>query len=116
MTPDTIAKLKSRLEQQREELTRSLALHDEALRETHVITDIAGGDRAAEIEEAEVESIIVESEELLLAKIDHALGRIGQGTYGICEGCGGEIAEARLDAKPSVSLCVACQEAKEESS
>jgi len=33
--------------------------------------------------------------------------------YGECAGCGGTIPIARLRAKPSVSLCVACQEKKE---
>lgn len=113
MNTETIAKFKARLEAQREDLKRTLEFHDESLRGVHTIADIAGPDRAAEVEELDLESRIVESEELLMSKIDHALGRIDRGTYGACESCGAEIPEARLDAKPSVSLCVNCQEAKE---
>ena len=113
MNPETIAKFKARLEAQREDLKRTLEFHDEELRDVHTIGDIAGPDRAAEVEELDVGARILESEELLMSKIDHALDRIGRGTYGICEGCGAKIPDARLEAKPSVSLCVHCQETKE---
>ena len=72
-----------------------------------------GGDRASELETMEVDASIADSEENLARKIEHALERIESGQYGICEGCGGPIPEARLDAKPSVSLCVECQEERE---
>ena len=49
----------------------------------------------------------------LLEKIDLALERIEAGTYGVCMSCRGEIPPARLEVKPSVSLCVKCQEMKE---
>lgn len=113
MTPDTIELYRQRLLAQREDLRRNLETHGDELREAHATVDIAGGDRAAEWDDAAVESRVIESEELLLAKVDHALGRIDRGTYGLCEECGGDIPEARLEAKPSVSLCVDCQEAKE---
>lgn len=37
-----------------------------------------------------------------------ALDRIDRGGYGICESCGADIAEARLVALPTASLCVDC--------
>ena len=61
----------------------------------------------------EVESAIIESDENLLEKINLALSRLDDGTYGICAECEGEIPLERLEAKPAVSLCTACQEAKE---
>jgi DnaK suppressor protein len=61
----------------------------------------------------EVENEILESEEHLLEKISTALERIVAGTYGQCAGCGGTIPLARLEAKPSVSLCLDCQSMKE---
>jgi DnaK suppressor protein len=42
----------------------------------------------------------------LLAKIDRALGRIDEGTYGICERCGKPIEKARIKALPYVDLCI----------
>ncbi len=44
-----------------------------------------------------------------LEKIDHALARIEDGTYGTCEGCGVAIPAARLEVMPSATLCVECQ-------
>lgn len=41
-------------------------------------------------------------------RIEAALERIAEGTYGICVGCGDEISEARLDALPETPLCRAC--------
>ena len=56
---------------------------------------------------------IREREERLLAKIDRMLEKIGQGTYGECEGCGDEIGVKRLVARPVASLCIACKEDQE---
>ncbi|HEX8771295.1 MAG TPA: TraR/DksA C4-type zinc finger protein [Acidimicrobiales bacterium] len=42
-------------------------------------------------------------------EIDHALGKIDAGTYGICEQCGQPIPKARLKALPYATLCVACK-------
>jgi DnaK suppressor protein len=42
----------------------------------------------------------------LLGKIDRALGRMGDGTYGICSRCGKPIEKARLKALPYVDLCI----------
>jgi len=43
-----------------------------------------------------------------LDDIDHALSRVGAGTYGICIGCGAAIGSARLGARPYASHCIAC--------
>jgi len=43
-----------------------------------------------------------------LDDIDHALSRIGAGTYGICIGCGSAIGSARLGARPYASQCITC--------
>lgn len=42
-------------------------------------------------------------------EIDHAIAKIGAGTYGRCEGCGHPIPKARLKALPHARLCVACK-------
>jgi DnaK suppressor protein len=44
-----------------------------------------------------------------LRQVDAALGRIADGSYGLCAGCGEAIAPARLLAEPSAALCLACQ-------
>ncbi len=48
-----------------------------------------------------------------LKKINQALERIEQGTYGLCEDCNGEISYERLLARPTAELCIACKEEAE---
>ena len=48
-----------------------------------------------------------------LDKIDTALQRLGEGTYGDCVECGAEIAEPRLRALPFAVRCKDCEEARE---
>lgn len=38
-----------------------------------------------------------------------ALDRVATGTYGGCVGCGKQVPEGRLDARPEAARCVACQ-------
>ncbi len=52
-------------------------------------------------------------ERLLLLKIDEALGRIGDGTFGTCLECEENIEPRRLEARPVSTLCIACKEAEE---
>lgn len=49
-------------------------------------------------------------EEYNLKKIDDALGRIKDGTYGKCELCGNQISEERLEIVPAARLCIKCEE------
>jgi DnaK suppressor protein len=44
-----------------------------------------------------------------IADIEHALNKIGDGTYGICDDCGKPIAAERLKAVPQASLCLECK-------
>jgi DnaK suppressor protein len=55
-----------------------------------------------------------ERERHLLKKIDAALDRINNGTFGICEQCGDDISLARLEARPVSTLCITCKTAQEE--
>jgi DnaK suppressor protein len=52
-------------------------------------------------------------ETTLLKKIDKALGKIEEKTYGECESCGEEIALARLEARPVAELCIDCKTEQE---
>lgn len=46
-----------------------------------------------------------------IADIDHALEKIDEGSYGICDRCGEVIPAARLSALPASALCVGCASA-----
>jgi DnaK suppressor protein len=56
---------------------------------------------------------IRDRERKLLGKIDAAVARIEDGTYGRCEECGEEIGIERLKARPVTTLCIACKSAQE---
>lgn len=61
---------------------------------------------------------IRDRERKLLSKIDEAIARIDDGSYGICEDCGEEIGQKRLEARPVTTLCIDCktlQETREKS-
>ena len=60
-----------------------------------------------------VEDRITADHEKLLRKIDFALLRLEDGTYQQCANCEKKIPLERLRAKPSASLCLACQELKD---
>ncbi len=49
---------------------------------------------------------LLESERILLSKIDAALERVEKGTYGICLGTGRPIGKARLEARPWTRYCI----------
>jgi DnaK suppressor protein len=61
----------------------------------------------------EMDFALMEMKAQTLIRIDEALLRVGQGTYGTCDECGTDIAEARLKAVPFALLCRDCQEREE---
>lgn len=52
-------------------------------------------------------------EALYLKKLDEALRRISEGSFGECESCGEDIEVRRLEARPTATLCVSCKEEQE---
>ena len=52
-------------------------------------------------------------EKFLMDKIELALKKIDDGSYGICEECEEMIALKRLQARPEAPLCIQCKEAQE---
>lgn len=48
-----------------------------------------------------------------LRRIDKAIERLRENTYGSCAECGQQIAPKRLMADPAITLCIVCQEAAE---
>lgn len=49
-----------------------------------------------------------------LLKIDEALRKLSEGTYGMCEDCGEEISKKRLQILPFAIYCTDCQERREQ--
>jgi RNA polymerase-binding transcription factor DksA len=49
---------------------------------------------------------ILERVEAELVDVEHALRRLDEGTYGLCEACGKPISDDRLEAQPAARFCV----------
>jgi DnaK suppressor protein len=61
----------------------------------------------------DIEFALIQMKSETLTKIDAALRRLSEGTYGDCFECGAEIAQARLRALPFAVRCKDCEEARE---
>ena len=70
-------------------------------------------DSASETVDREIEQSLEDNAEHLLGRIDAALGRIDEGTYGRCERCGEAIGEERLEALPYATRCIECKRLEE---
>ena len=77
----------------------------------------AGGGDEADIASLEIGQSALQKigkrESTLLKKIDKALAKCEEGTIGICEECGEDIAFARLMARPVAQLCIDCKTEQE---
>ena len=70
-------------------------------------------DLASEENERELSTMLSERERLKVGQIDDALRRIASLKYGLCEMCGLEVTEERLNAMPFTRLCCDCQQEQE---
>jgi DnaK suppressor protein len=66
------------------------------------------GDAGTAMFTQELNSTLLEHEEFVMTEIADALGRIEDGTYGVCENCEKKIPEGRLEIVPYSRFCVAC--------
>jgi DnaK suppressor protein len=79
--------------------------------ENHVLPDIA--DRASSETDRSLELRTRDRQRKLISKIDAALKRIEDGSYGYCEETGDPISLKRLDARPIATLSIEAQERHE---
>ncbi|MDQ6958189.1 MAG: RNA polymerase-binding protein DksA [Mariprofundaceae bacterium] len=56
---------------------------------------------------------IRDRERKLIKKIDQAINRIKDGSFGACDSCGGSISVKRLQARPVTTLCIDCKTSQE---
>jgi DnaK suppressor protein len=120
MDPDVA---RQRLDEERVRLEDTRAtFDDEHLRdesEDDSISELSSIDQhpadiGSETFEREKDLSILEQVESELADVEHALRRLEDGTYGICEACGQPIDEARLEALPAARFCLKDQAAAEQ--
>ena len=93
-------------------------LMEEVDRTVHHMQDEAANfpdpnDRATQESEFGLELRTRDRERKLLRKIDSALARIEDGSYGFCDETGEEIGLKRLEARPVATLCLEAQERRE---
>ena len=91
--------------------TNNEALYNGSLDDNSVSADIV--DQASSYTDKNVEMKAINRQIKLISKIDQALTRIKDGTYGFCAETGEPIGLKRLMARPVAELCIAAQEKHE---
>jgi DnaK suppressor protein len=99
--------LKELLEKQLKDLQSDLARNLAQPMSTPALADI--NDQASFETERSFEIRIKDRERKLIGKVQEALKKISDGTYGICVSCGESIGVKRLQARPVTDLCINCK-------
>ena len=108
-----LAKVREHLEEMKAKLLSEIDSELKAEREANKDEGMDTYDLASEERDREINFILSDRERMKIKQIDDALERIGEGSYGVCESCGLEIAEERLEALPFTRLCRDCQQDQE---
>ena len=113
MCPKHLAFFKKKLQDWKTDLKRTSneAIYNSALDDNSTSADIV--DQASSYTEKNVELRAINRQIKLISKIESALKRIQNGTYGFCEETGEPIGLKRLIARPVATLCIAAQEKHE---
>lgn len=112
MNDDQLAFFRQRLIELKRDLIENLRDTSEHLRETEATADVS--DRATQEEEQAIELRTRDRERKLIKKIDEALLRIDDGSYGFCAETGEPIGVRRLIARPTATLSIEAQERREQ--
>ena len=113
LTKQEVDDLRTRLQEERTELHAQLETIEEdtfSSSQSDLSGDVGPDDESADAGtatfEREKDLSIEQNVRDLLDKIERALRRMDQGTYGICDRCGKPIEKARIKALPYVDLCI----------
>jgi RNA polymerase-binding transcription factor DksA len=113
LTKQELGDLRVRLDEERDQLGAQLATIVEdsfAVSQSELSGDVGTDDEAADAGtatfEREKDLSIENNVRDLLQKIESALQRMDDGSYGICDICGKPIEKARVKALPYVDLCI----------
>lgn len=109
--------VKKRLMEDAQRLVPELDLVEGELHELMVDAgDGAGADQAdigSSSFERDQSLVVANNARDMLEQTQHALERIDDGSYGVCENCGEPIGKKRLMAFPRATLCMACKQREE---
>lgn len=95
--------LRSELTQRSDAITRDLHHEEEQIEKDF-------SEQATQMENQDVLMSLNGDAKITVMRIDKALMRMEEGSYGICENCGDKINEQRLDVVPFANLCIKCAE------
>ena len=117
MARDRYAELRRILEERRREIMSEVHGKIRDVRAEGANNPTSGVLDAAETSEADIkddiEFALIQMKAETLTKIEEALRRLEEGTFGYCFECGDEISERRLRALPFALRCKDCEEARE---
>jgi DnaK suppressor protein len=117
MERERYSELKRILEERRREIMSAVHEKIRDVRSESANSPTQGVLDAAESSEADIqddiEFALIQMKAETLAKIEEALRRLDEGTFGYCFECGDEISERRLRALPFAVRCKDCEEARE---
>ena len=117
MNRDRYSELKSILEERRREIMDQVQGKIRDVRTEGANNPNTGVLDAVESSEADIqddiEFALIQMKSETLSKIEEALHRLEDGTFGYCFECGEEISERRLRALPFAVRCKDCEEARE---
>jgi len=109
MKKKDLEKFKKLLEEEKKKILRHLSdLSSSSGEDLDLSTGDAVDIASLEINQANLVKI-GKREKYLLKKIENALEKIEDGSYGECESCGEDISVARLEARPVAQLCIDCK-------
>jgi DnaK suppressor protein len=117
MNPERYAELRRILDERRREIMSAVQEKIRDVRTEGTGTQVQGVLDAAESSgvdiQEDIEFALIQMKAETLNKIEEALTRLEDGTYGYCFECGQEISERRLRALPFAVRCKDCEEARE---
>lgn len=108
-----LKKMREKLLEMRAQLLRNVQSDLQEGREQTKDEGMDTYDIASDARDREISLILNDRDRDKALAIDDALARIDEGSYGVCDSCESDIAEARLEALPFTRLCVSCQAERE---
>jgi DnaK suppressor protein len=108
-----LADLRQHLLDMKTKLLEEMESESKAERESNKDEGMDTYDLASEERDREINFILSDRERSKVKNIDDALQRMDEGNYGVCDSCGLEIGEERLQAMPFTRLCRDCQQEQE---
>ncbi|HKN07901.1 MAG TPA: TraR/DksA family transcriptional regulator [Pseudomonadota bacterium] len=108
-----LAKVREHLADMKAKLLSEMESELKAEREGNKDEGMDTYDLASEERDREINFILSDRGRAKIKQIDDALERLDEGSYGVCDSCGLEIGEERMEAMPFTRLCRDCQQDQE---